>query len=330
MDDQVLASIRTPHKLNHLLITPSYEHGSFDSHAVDCPFLFRHDGTFYMTYVGWDTIGYRTGLAWSVDLKQWTKLGMIIDRGPAGSLTAHNVALTSIMRDNDLWGEGTLKQIDGQFVGTYHAYPDPGYEKGPGAIGLCHSRNLREWSIEPPILFAPDGTAWERGGLYKSWVLEHNGTFYLFYNAKNKTEGFWHEQIGVALSNDLRTWKRHPQNPVISVGAAGSFRDRFASDPCVLFHDGRWIMFFFGLSTDGHAREGVAFSRDLLHWTVAPDPIIDVGLPGSIDSRYAHKPGIITNDDMLYHFYCAVSPTTDPRMGTISHEEVRGITAAHS
>ena len=32
------------------------------------------------------------------------------------------------------------------------------------------------------------------------------------------------------------------------------------------------------------------------------DLLIDVGPEGSVDSRYAHKPGIITDGNRLYHF----------------------------
>ena len=89
-------------------------------------------------------------------------------------------------------------------------------------------------------------------------------------------------------------------------------------------------MFYFGLSSDGHAREGAAFSHDLRCWQKADEILIDVGPRGSIDSRYAHKPGIITLGETLYHFYCAVSPAKEKRIGEIKHNEIRGISLATS
>ncbi len=47
----------TPYKTNTLVLSPSYQPGAFDSHAVDCPFLFSHQGRYYMTFVGWDGAG---------------------------------------------------------------------------------------------------------------------------------------------------------------------------------------------------------------------------------------------------------------------------------
>ena len=322
--DAPLARVRTPFKQPELVLAPSFRKGEFDSHAVDVPFVFAHAGRFAMTYVGFDGIGYRTGLASSDDLVHWRKEGLILDRGPAGSVTEYNVALTWILRENDLFGAGRLRRVDGRCVGGYHAYPRPGYEAGPAVIGLCTSEDLRHWEVEEPFLFPAEGTDWEHAGLYKACLVEHEGTYYLFYNAKNRESG-WIEQTGVATSPDLKRWHRHGGNPVLPVGPAGAWDDIFASDPCVLRVGGAWAMFYYGLGSDGRARDGVAFSRDLLHWTKASEVLVDVGPAGSVDSRYAHKPSVFGHAGRLFHYYCAVSPCEAGRMGEIETGEVRGI-----
>jgi predicted GH43/DUF377 family glycosyl hydrolase len=321
---------RTPYKINRLVLQPSFVPGTFDSHAVDCPFPFFHQGRFYMTYIGWDSIGYRTGLAVSDDLLTWEKVGLILDRGPAGSVTEFNIALTSILRENELYGSGELKQVNGKYIGTYHAYPKPGYESGPAVIGICTSDDLRHWEVEDPVLKPDPFCRWEAGGLYKSWLMEHNGTYYLFYNAKNRTEGNWIEQIGLATSRDLLHFERYAGNPVVTVGKSGQFDDLFASDPCVFRFNDLWVMFYYGNCSDGHARDSAACSRDLLHWYKISEILVDVGEEGSIDSIHAHKPGLITKDGILYHFYCVVSPAKPEQMGGIDHNEMRGISLARS
>src|ERR1700760_2592343 len=97
-----LDDFRTPHKVNRMVLEPSYKIGAFDSHGVDCPFPFRHDGMWFMTYIGFDGKGYQTGLASSDDLFTWRKEGLILGRGPAGSPTEHNAALTCILGVNEL------------------------------------------------------------------------------------------------------------------------------------------------------------------------------------------------------------------------------------
>lgn len=320
----------TTSKVGRLVLAPTFRKGDFHSHGVDSPFLFSKDGKYFMTYVGWDGLGYRTGMASSEDLFEWTNEGLLIDRGPAGSFTEFNVAMTSIMRDNDLFGSAELKKVNGQYVGTYHAYPQPGYEQGPGLIGICYSQDLRVWTMGEPVLRPDPNCAWEAGGLYKSWLLEHEGVYYLFYNAKDAIPGSAKEQTGVATSRDLVHWERSVQNPLIPIGAPGEFDDIFASDPAV-FRDGdRWLLFYYGASTDGYARNGVAYSDDLLNWEKSGEILIDVGPEGAIDSTYAHKPGIIAADGRLFHFYCAVSPRAATEECEVRVGELRGITFAMS
>jgi predicted GH43/DUF377 family glycosyl hydrolase len=199
----ILKDVRTPYKHGKLVLEPSYKKSEFDSHAVDCPFTFYHNDKYYMTYVGWDSIGYRTGLAVSPDLEVWEKVGMIIDRGPRGSHTEFNIALTSI-------------------------------------------------------------------------------------------------------------------------------DERFASDPCVLWHDGYWLMFYFGVSSDRHARDGLAVSKNLKEWEKIDGILVDVGPDGSIDSKYAHKPSLIAKGKTVYHFYCAVSPAAETMTGEVQTDERRGISFARS
>ena len=328
---KLLVRLRTPHKYPELVLAPSFEAGEYDSLAVDCPFVFRHKRRYYMTHIGFDGTGYRTGIAWSKDLVKWEKDGLILDRGAAGSPTEYNAALTWIVRDNDLFGDGTLQQFEGRFVGTYHAYPRPGYETGPAAIGIAYSKDFHRWNLKDPSLRASDAdaTEWERGGLYKSCVVEHDGTFYMFYNAKT-ADSPWIEQIELATSTDLKNWKRHPDNPLVRVGGKGSFDDRFCSDPYVLRAGDVWVMFFYTLSSDGKARDSVAFSRDLLNWEKSGEILIEPGPAGTLDSRYAHKPAVFFKDGVLYHYYCAVAPATKKRWGDVEISEIRGVGLAVS
>ncbi|HVX65418.1 MAG TPA: family 43 glycosylhydrolase [Bryobacteraceae bacterium] len=310
--------LRTPHKANRLVVKASGTPGAFDQKSVDSPFVYSHDGRYYMCYIGFDGTGYQTGLASSANLLDWKPEGLLIGRDPSSELFRYNVALSWIVRENDLFSSGRLKKIQGRYLGVYHAYPAAGYEQGAAVIGLAWSSDLRKWQLEQPCLRAADGAAWERGGLYKPCLVEHQGTFYLFYNAKTEASR-WHEQTGVATSRDLKTWTRHAANPLIPNGPAGSPDELFASDPCVLSFGKQWAFFYFGLDGRGVARDLVAAGPDLLHPAKCEGVLIDVGAAGSVDERFAHKPSMICRDGVLYHFYCAVSK-----------QDVRGISVAAS
>ncbi len=301
-----IARCRTPYKYGELVLSGSGEPATFDEEAVDCPFVFFHDGQFYMTYVANDGLGYQTGLASSDDLVTWERRGLMIRRDPDNPIIRYNVAMNWIVRENELRSPGRLKAFDGRYLGVYHAYPEPGYETGPAVIGLCWSEDLFHWELGDVCLRPDDGAHWERGGLYKPCLVEHKGVFYLFYNAKTSGER-WVEQSGVAMSRDLKTWERFASNPIVPVGDRGSLDEGFASDPCVLIDGDVWLVFYYGLDKPANR------ARDLLAAGTSPfDPVktgeilIDVGPEGTVDATYAHKPSVIDHDGSLYHFYCAV------------------------
>jgi predicted GH43/DUF377 family glycosyl hydrolase len=301
-----LAPLRTPYKLQRRILTGSGVPGSFDRLSVDCPFVFEHSGRYYMTYVGFDGIGYQTGLAASADLEHWRRAGLILRRDPGNPVTRYNVALMSILHEDGLHSRGSLIAVDGRYVGAWHAYPRPGYERGPAVIGLAWTDDLHHWELTEPILTPDPAYAWEAGGLYKPYLIRNGDLYYLFYNAKT-TERRWHEQIGLATSPDLKTWTRHPGNPIVRNGPPGAWDARFASDPCVLRYGPWWALYYYGLADDGHARDLLALGRDPHHFTKAPEIMVNVGPPGSIDEDYAHKPSLIYSRGALYHFYCCVS-----------------------
>lgn len=301
-----IAGFRTPHKYGALVLGPTHVQGSFDEYSVDCPFVFRVDDRFYMTYVGFDGTGYQTGLASSMDLIQWRREGLIFPRDQSSAITRYNAALMCIVRDNVLASDGRLTKVNGRYLGAWHAYPNPGYEVGPAVIGLAWSDDLKHWERTAPILEPDPSISWEAGGLYKPYLVREGDTYYLFYNAKN-TEKRWHEQTGVAISKDLKVWQRHPGNPIIPNGADGAWDARFASDPAVYRVGKQWALYYFGLANDGKARDLLALGNDPFHFRKVPEIIVDVGRPGSVDEDYAHKPALVSWHGDLYHFYCAVS-----------------------
>ena len=323
-------ALLTPWKLNRLVLRGTGNQGDFDEKSVDGPFVFRYQDEFRLSYIGFDGIGYQTGLARSTDLINWTRIGCVLRRQPDNPIFRYNIAMMWILRDNEALGPGQLRRMHGRYLGAWHAYPGAGYESGPAVIGLCWSGDLLHWQLDPPSLRPDDPGAapWEQGGLYKPCLVEHDGTFCLFYNAKTRPRpksegGGWHEQTGVATSKDLKHWTRSPLNPIIPNGPQGSWDDRFASDPCAVRWRNRWAVFYYGLSSSGgKARDLQATGEQLDRLRKTGNIMIDAGPPGSIDEDYAHKPSVIGWNGDFYHFYTAVSGKWP--------DEIRGISVARS
>lgn len=297
----------TPYKLGRPIITPSGLDGTFNKYGVDCPFVFYHNDMFYMMFVGFDGLGYQTALAVSKDLVNWEIKKVILPRDENRRWDGVSIAGTWIIKNDNLFELPTLKKINGRYWLVYHSYPGYGYEEGPAEIGLAWSEDdeLLEWHrLDKPILSWKDGSDWEKGGLYKACIVEDNGTYYMFYNAKNSSKGPWIEQIGLAVSKDLVHWERYSGNPVLKV-TENSWDSRFVSDPYVAKDNDKWVMFYYGYNHK-NAQDGIAFSKDLFNWIKYGKPILTNGSEGDIDEIHAHKPAVIYHNNRLYHFYCAV------------------------
>jgi len=116
----------------------------------------------------------------------------------------------------------------------------------------------------------------------------------------------WVEQIGLATSEDLLTWKRYAGNPVVRVKTC-DYDDRFIGDGKVFRDNDHWVMFYVGVGKGG-AHIMAAFSLDLLHWTTHPEPLYRAGgHPYGLDAQYAHKISLVYNprNGIFYLYYCA-------------------------
>lgn len=297
-----MTGFETPFKLGRAVIAPSGRQGAFDYRAVDVPFVFQHRGRFYMMYIGYDDVGYQTALAVSDNLIDWTFKGVILPRRAEPRWDAVGQGGTWILKEHtDIDRPATLKKVDGRYWMVYHAYPRTGYENGPAEMGLAwtEDEDLLTWHrLDEPVFSWRDGADWERGGLYKGCLIVHEGVYYLFYNAKDAAQRGWHEQIGVATSRDLLHWERYPDNPILAVGASG-WDSQFCSDPWVFSERGRWVMGYYGYDLH-HAKDGLAFGRDLWQWQKVPDPVLSYGEAGAIDDIHAHKPAFIRHQGILY------------------------------
>ncbi|HEX2986318.1 MAG TPA: hypothetical protein VHO71_05825 [Caproiciproducens sp.] len=307
INNEMIKNYFTPYKYGKPVLTGSGKPDSFDCNAVDSPFVFYHNGKFQMMYIGFDGKGYQTALAQSEDLLNWEFKAVILPKLENGAWNSMNTSGNWLLKEsNNLHDLPTLKKLDGKYWMTYHAYPEQGYEAGAASIGLawCEDDDLLEWHrMDSPILTCDNAQPWDKGGLYKSCLIENDGSYYLFYNAKNTTYDKWMEQTGVAVSKDLMHWERYPENPVIKT-TPQSWDSMFCSDPYVVFDRDKWLMFYFGFNGQ-RAQEGLAVSSDLLHWEKYGEPILTNGAPGEIDELFAHKPSVLYHDGVLYHYYCS-------------------------
>jgi predicted GH43/DUF377 family glycosyl hydrolase len=280
--------------------------------GIDVPAVYQlpGDDTWYMSFIGFNGKGYQSFVAESSDLVQWGNTRLAMGFGKEGEFDFGGCVIGAYLyEDYDIKARRTLKQRDDKFWTLYGCYAKQGsYEADPGYEGVASSDDGLRWTRAKDdyilSVHEPEVGDWEKHCIYQPWLVEHEGRFYNFYNAKRMPE--WIEQMGLATSDNLLDWQRHPDNPVIHV-TPGGYDEKFVSDGKV-FRDGdHWVMFYFGVGQGG-AHIMAAFSRDLVNWTVDPEPLYKAGgNPSGLDKQFAHKISLVWNpqNETFYMYYCA-------------------------
>lgn len=311
--EQVYQEVKTPYKYG-LVIVPENK-----DRKIDCPNVYRKGKWWYMTYVVFDGRGYETWMSRSKDLLDWKVMGRVLSFSDTTQWDTHQKAGYIALQHTKWGGDYKLQQYNGRYWMSYFGGKDRGYEAGPLAIGIAHTTGpidkAQEWQREPaPVLTASDQDVrwWENKKLFKSSVIWDKSKttgypFVMYYNANGDTSNNtpkwrWFERIGMAVSNDMVTWKRYGIDPVMHhrIGITG--------DAVIQKKGDLWIMFYFGAFWEGRkdAFNRFACSYDLVNWTDwKGDDLIKSSEP--YDERFAHKSFVVKHKGVVYHFYCAVN-----------------------
>ena len=341
----IFDEVRTPYKYG-LVVAPTDNY-----HKIDCPTVFQHGGKWYMTYVvyngkdGTDGRGYETWLSSSDDLLHWTTLGRILSYKDDGWDMNQRGGFPALI-DWTWDGDYGISKYKKNYWMTYIGGHGTGYEavREPLNIGMAWTQNdltqAHEWqSGDKPLLSINDKDVqwWEKLVQYKSTIYsltpspspkgERSGLpkelkkyrFIMFYNAGgvNPSNDLKAERIGIALSNDLKKWKRYDGNPVFANEVGGII----TGDAQIAKMGDLYVMFYFKAydpSRQYNAFNTFAVSRDLVHWQCWEGE--DLIMPTkSYDEMFAHKSYVVKHDGVVYHFYCAVN-----------NDQQRGIAVATS
>ncbi len=318
IDGKTLAGWSAPYRgwhycADHVVRSRPGIPGHDDVECVDVPTVYQLPGSdkWYMSFIGFNGQGYQSFVAESDDLLNWRNMRLAMGFGKNGEFDHGGCVIGAYLyEDYDIKARRTLKKRDGKFWSLYGCYAvQGGYEIDPGYEGVACSYDGLSWARakDEYILSVhdPDVGDWEKDCIYQPWLVEHESKFYNFYNAKRMPE--WVEQMGLATSDNLLDWKRHPDNPVIGV-TPGGYDEKFVSDGKVFWDTDHWVMFYFGVGHGG-AHIMAAFSTDMVNWTVDPEPLYKAGgNPSGLDKQYAHKISLVWNpeNETFYMFYNAV------------------------
>lgn len=318
--EQIYEEAKTPYKYG-LAVAPADNY-----HKIDCPTVFREGDKWYMTYVvyngkgGLDGRGYETWMAESDNLLEWRTMGRLLSYRD-GYWDCNQRGGFPALPDMEWGGSYALQTYKGKHWMTYIGGAGTGYEavNEPLHIGLAWTDRplgtAHEWQAQnSPALSIHDKDVqwWEAMTQYKStvyWDKEKTlgAPFVMFYNAggRHPETNLKGERVGIALSKDMKRWKRYAGNPVFAHEVDGTI----TGDAHIQKMGDVYVMFYFSAfdpSRKYKAFNTFAASYDLVHWTDWKGA--DLIIPSkNYDELFAHKSYVVKHDGVVYHFYCAVN-----------------------
>ena len=183
-------------------------------------------------------------------------------------------------------------------------HPEPADPLDEDFFAHATARSLHgPWTKQPPVL--PVDPAQGEQHVWAPHVIRHAGRWWMFYSGGDVDHTRYRMQL--ATSRDLRTWTRHPANPL--------FQDGFdARDPYVRRVGGRWVMYYTANERPDGGHHLVAYrtSRDLIHWSgrrvAYTDPAIGT-FGGPTES-----PFVVRRGGHWYLFVCCTGSYTGTKV----------------
>lgn len=200
--------------------------------------------------------------------------------------------------------------IEGDFYRIYFTSRDAQNRSHIGWLELDINRPDRVLRLAHKPLLAPGAAGrFDDRGSMMSWSIREAGQHYLYYIGWNTpaTTPF-HVSIGLAIGRDtIRDPAVTPQpKPILDRNVSDPY---FCSNPCVLFENGRWRMWYLsGLGWE-HLASGPSASYDIryaesadgIHWQ--PSGRTAVGLDGKAEFAIA-RPCVLREEQGYVMWYC--------------------------
>src|ERR1700678_4299159 len=174
---------------------------------------------------------------------------------------------------------------DGKIVMLYRAQD----KSGTSRLGYAESADGTHFMRRSEPVFSPEMDYEKDGGVEDPRLVQFGDTFYLTYTGYNKKDA----QLCMARSKDLIHWKRMG---VILPAYQGKWYKAWTKSGAIVPEkiNGKYWMYFHGISSAKLGQVGLAYSTDLVHWTEALDQPVLPARPGSFDSALVeHRPAPI-------------------------------------
>jgi predicted GH43/DUF377 family glycosyl hydrolase len=269
--------LEAPFKLSAQTDSPVLERGAsgtWDSIDVLNPSVIRFKGQLLNFYSGFDGSTWRTGLATSTDGVHWVKHPQAV-LSTGGAWDTQYIAANGAAIE---WNHKILYLYQGQDA------------KGTTRIGLATSDNgLHFDKAASPVLDVGSEHAWDSKAVGDPYLIARNGVLYLYYLGMDEHNI---QRLGVAKSTDGKHWTKFSGNPILDVGAAGSFDENGLGEPSVVFSAPFYYMIYTGRDANENRNLGYAVSSDGVSWK-------KMSITGIFNDRHAWNSKVVCDSTIL-------------------------------
>ncbi len=186
--------------------------------------------------------------------------------------------------------------------GVYHLFylraprgVDPDRRHYVARVGHATSRDLRTWRHEGIVLEPGPSGAWDDTAIWTGSVIQLDDRFHMLYTAIQLDGANVVQRIGLASSDDLHRWHKHPDNPILEADPRwyelegdSALAERAWRDPYVVYHPTEGV-FYAAITArrnlgpqEGRGCIALARSTDLREWEVRP-PLYAPGSFGQME-----------------------------------------------
>lgn len=243
---------QAPLHLSEIDASPVLQRGSagaWDAVDVLNPSVIRYQGRLLNLYSGFNGKTWRTGVATSDDGVHWTKYSGNPVLSPGDAWDTRYIAANGAAIE---WKGLVLYLYQGQDTG------------GVTRIGLATSDDGKHFEKAlRPVLDVGERHAWDGKAVGDPYVIARGGALYLYYLGMDQHDI---QRIGVAKSTDGTHWTKYAGNPVMDVGAKGTFDENGLGEPSVVFSAPFFYMIYTGRDASERRNFGYAVSADGVSW----------------------------------------------------------------
>jgi beta-fructofuranosidase len=160
---------------------------------------------------------------------------------------------------------------------------NPELRHNAARIGHAVSTDLLNWRDEGEVLAPGKSGEWDDLSVWTGSVIRHGDVYCMLYTARSWADQGAIQRIGLAQSDDLFHWEKHPKNPLMEADARyyekfddSGFMWESWRDPYLYYNsvDRQYYAFITARESEGELDErgcvGAARSSDLVGWEVLP------------------------------------------------------------